>query len=216
MFAYCLNNPTNRLDLEGSASVWWHIITKTKNWGVVHRKVSNHIINHYPDLDAEMTLLGIGRADIVNLETGEVWEIKHAGNIKGIRILTAQKQARGYINGNEVKKLGAANSFSGSFTFSYCGDSYIIYYETPAEGAVVYWIEEVDDGNYEFDLDPNTVNTTVAGSAALLATYLYGKSLLGNSGMAYASRPIGFLGIPILGNGPGLNTLGAQLAYDFY
>lgn len=91
----------------------------------------------------------LGRVDLIN-SSGLVWEIKHAKGIPETRTKAAQKQAMEYegmqclATGLMVSGLGPAGAFQGSFTLSISNYYYQITYWTPAEGAVLYSVAEID------------------------------------------------------------------------
>ena len=47
-------------------------------------------------------------------------------------------------NGQELKNLGPAGQFSGSFTVSCLDDTYLVTYTTPAPGAVLYYVRQIE------------------------------------------------------------------------
>lgn len=147
MFAYCLNNPVNRIDISGTVSLWYYLIVDS-DYGFIHRMVQLHILQKYEHpYTKELTLGGFGRADIVDTSTGAVWEVKHASTCPNERAAIAQSQAKGYVGGRheniKITKLGKAQTFEGSF-YILCGDSlYLINYETPLDGAILYSVREV-------------------------------------------------------------------------
>ena len=145
MFAYCLNNPVNRVDGSGLYSLW-KFLFKDHDFGFIHRAVQAHIaLNH--GAETEICILG-GRADIKIEEA--VWEVKHAGTSPWIRICQAQTQAKKYIDGKRITHLGTAGKFNGFFYIS-CGDySYYVEYTTPAEGVVLYTVTEVQNYNGKY------------------------------------------------------------------
>ena len=146
MFAYCLNNPVNRIDATGVASLWYYLIVD-HDMGFVHRMVLLHIRMNNPNIATELVLTGLGRADVVDPSIGVVWEVKHAGNDPAVRIAEALLQAVGYIGGKQqettIYGLGEAYRFSGTFFVSVLGTIYQVDYNTPVEGVVLYSVNEV-------------------------------------------------------------------------
>lgn len=119
MFAYCLNNPFNRLDVSGGISLWYYLVID-HDMGFVHRLVQAHIIaTGGPNIKAELVLTGLGRADVVDVSLGTVWEVKHAGMFPDVRMREAVDQAVGYIGGEYedilIVGLGEAGRFEGTF-----------------------------------------------------------------------------------------------------
>ena len=146
MFAYCLNNPINRIDACGDISLWYYLIID-HDMGFVHRLVQAHIIETYgPNYSAELILTGFGRADIVSIDNGHVWEVKHAGKTPELRAGVAATQAARYIGGTHgntlITGLGAAGVFEGSFYILCASDYYQVSYTTPQKGAVLYSVKE--------------------------------------------------------------------------
>ena len=76
MFAYCGNNPVNYCDPTGTTQQFWYKMFGDHDPGYIHRAVQVDILikyNVYAEIyGAEYIMPGIGRADIVCLETGEI------------------------------------------------------------------------------------------------------------------------------------------------
>ena len=70
------------MDLDGTitVSVWYYLIMEHK-MGAIHSAVQADIVNQSALLSEQWVRKGsgkyFGRADLLNPETGEVWEIKH-------------------------------------------------------------------------------------------------------------------------------------------
>ena len=114
--------------------------------GFIHRAVQAHIALNY-GAETEFSILG-GRADVIM--DNAVWEIKHASVAPMVRIHQAQDQARRYVDGEKIVSLGSAGIFNGSF-YIQCGTySYHVEYTTPAQGAILYSVQEVQkyEGEY--------------------------------------------------------------------
>ena len=155
MFSYSLNDPINRVDEDGQASIWYYMKINGR-MGLIHRMVQMQIeatsasrvgIEMWVEKDEKR----IGRADIVDSD-GNVWEVKHGGSKAGVAMIaTAQAQASRYIGGEavrndwELKNLGPAGQFSGSFTVSCLDDTYLVTYTTPAPGAVLYHVRQIEE-----------------------------------------------------------------------
>ena len=167
MFAYCLNNPTNRTDITGTVSLWYYLIIDS-DMGFIHRAVQSHIRSNY-HVSTEVRLSNYGRADI--LDSGCVWEIKHAGVSPDIRIAVAYAQALSYqILNSEVTHLGNGGAFSGQFYIGCLDSSYLVEYKTPSAGVVLYTVKEVSDyhGAYDFVYYPvKTEKKTLANNGIL-------------------------------------------------
>ena len=153
MFAYCLNNPVNRIDWFGNASIWYYLIVD-HDMGFIHRLVQGHIVASYgSSYSTEVVLEGFGRADIVDTKKGHVWEVKHAGQFPEARACIAKVQALKYIGGSNgnttITALGAAHAFSGSFYIQCMAEQYHVSYNTPTEGAILYSVQKVDNQSGE-------------------------------------------------------------------
>ena len=144
MFAYCLNDPVNRIDITGSISLWHYLITD-HDMGFVHRIVVSHIQKTY-NVQTEVPLSKYGRADIVS--GSAVWEVKHAGKDPMQRMFIAFAEACGYVLLNEeLDFLGPINAFDGTLYIGCAGNSYKVEYYTPYWGAVLYTVS--NDPNYK-------------------------------------------------------------------
>ena len=145
MFTYCSNNPANRIDTTGSKDIWIYLIMYS-DMGFIHRAVTDHIKSNYAGIKTEHYLDTWGRADVVNLATKEVWEIKHAGKDPALRAASATLQAYGYTLINEdVSYLGRPNAFSGTFYIGCEGLSYEVSYDTTHAGVILYYVKEVSN-----------------------------------------------------------------------
>jgi hypothetical protein len=94
---------------------------------------------------------GASRADLVDQNTGEVWEIKSGAGVgAAARTVLAATQARRYIGGKgkrgnksiTITQLGSKNAFQGSFTINCLDRTYLVTYETPAAGVILYFVSE--------------------------------------------------------------------------
>ena len=162
MFAYCLNNPVNCIDETGMAALWYYLFADS-DYGFVHRMVQLHIkLYSEMTLCNEVTLGGHGRADIVDVNTGAVWEVKHAANDPAGRAILASSQARKYIKGVHddilITHLGKAGAFTGSFIIKCDRYHYEVNYWTPQDGAILYSVTEIKDnsGNVFAEFIPST------------------------------------------------------------
>ena len=148
MFAYCGNNPVISTDSTGMRTDIWPVLFGDHNQGYIHRMVQLHIIASKA-VEKELYLPGVGRADIYNPDTKEIWEIKHGGNslsMQSQRRTDAEEQAKKYVKGaGKDWCLGHANAFSGEFVLK-CGSiTYLISYDTPASGVILYYVKELKD-----------------------------------------------------------------------
>ena len=150
MFAYCLNNPIMLCDSTGAYAQIWPILFDSHDPGFIHRAVQAHIIATGL-FQKELYLAGVGRADIFDPKTGEIWEIKHGGsNADGIatRTTDASNQVLGYIGGAKEKlgillQEGHAGAFTGGFVINCNNISYFVTYETPAPGVILYFVRQM-------------------------------------------------------------------------
>ena len=113
-FCYCLNTPIMGVDTDGYAV----------SFGYYHTKVQLHFIENNPGVSMELGFYKygdsskLGRADLVRLSTGEVWEVKPhmTGYLRNPSLYTlrAQKQLESYIEGvltqNKARELLSDNS----------------------------------------------------------------------------------------------------------
>ena len=179
MFSYCLNNPVNRGDSEGTVSLWYYLIID-HDMGYIHRMVQLHIKTTYGEhIHSEWVLTGLGRADIVDEREMVVWEVKHARNIPDQRALDAQLQAMNYVggehNGAKIVALGQAGAFCGTFDVLCKGSIYQVTYNTPQMGVVLYSVEEVQVRTsaiaYEYASTPEEEKQNNAVTVAVLGGF---------------------------------------------
>lgn len=150
MFAYCLNDPVNHVDNEGTTALWYYM-REVHDWGFIHRCVEAHIALTNLGIQTELVLNTGSRADLVEIATGEVWEIKHASTAPMFRMWDAVEQATSYLNSKGVgekshiktEKLGRAGRFTGSFEICCLETEYRVEYWTPINGVVLYSVEEL-------------------------------------------------------------------------
>lgn len=152
MFAYCGNNPVMCSDPTGTKRKIWFQLFQDHDPGYLHRAVQVHILTT-KNIEAvvyqsEYYMAGVGRADIVSLRTGEMWEIKYGGSgadayLNGIDSATAQLDR--YISKGSTLKKGRANTFSGSFTVGVGSLNYFVSYSTPKEGVILYNVSRMNE-----------------------------------------------------------------------
>ena len=151
MFAYCNNNPIAFVDPSGDYPLWYYLFEDHRP-GFIHMLVEAHILGSMKsirNLDHEYTV-ATGRADLVDLDTGEVWEIKHGGSGQYVeRTIAAVNQAKKYIGYGPITQLGAMGAFSGSFNIDCMGKTYQVSYCTPLKGAVIYTVQALDNAQKE-------------------------------------------------------------------
>ena len=178
MFVYCLNNPVVYSDSTGTHAHIWPVLFQNHDPGYIHRLVQLHIImvNSY---QKELILPGIGRPDIYNLNTMELWEIKHGGStaeMQASRILEADDQVTRYINRSKEKNIGFyrkghAGAFTGGFILNYGNFSYSVMYHTPEEGVILYHVERMEHYVHEtsYSYEPSSLKKkSRSGCTAML------------------------------------------------
>lgn len=188
MFAYCNNNPVLYSDPAGTWAQIWPILFGDHNPGYIHTAVQLHIIATEL-FKKEFILPGVGRADIYDPETHEIWEIKHASTVPSERAAAAEARIARYVNGYAISGVfcteGHAGAFTGGFVIN-CGKiSYLITYNTPSEGVILYYVEQMR--NYETDpfrsYAPVTVRQEQGAKAVAIGASIGGLCLLGGGGI---------------------------------
>ena len=147
MFAYCGNNPVNYVDPTGISGIWYYLFQEFK-FGLLHSFVEIHLLathQYVGDLTREYNV-ATGRADIVNLDTGDVWEIKHGRNESCYdeRISQAFTQLKKYLGHGGITQPGPAGTFNGQFVVNCMDVSYRIQYTTPSAGVILYTVTELN------------------------------------------------------------------------
>ena len=149
MFAYCNNNPVLHSDPTGTSAQIWSVLFGDHYPGYIHRQVQLHIIAS-GIVQGELYFAGVGRADIYDPETKEMWEIKHAGSIPVERMELAGKQVWKYIEASDyIYHKGHAGAFTGGFIINCDKISYLITYDTPTQGVILYYVEQMYGYIYE-------------------------------------------------------------------
>jgi hypothetical protein len=126
----------------------WFCLFENHDPGYIHRAVQNHILitENIKGLlfDKEIYMPGIGRADIVELSSMKMWEIKHGGSSLEsytAGISAASSQLDRYIDSGSAYIKGDANRFNGSFIIAQESSLYLVHYSTPERGVVIYTFE---------------------------------------------------------------------------
>ena len=212
MFAYCANDPVNYVDDEGTEYIWT-VLKFYGNMGYIHSQVQRHIREHNPGILTEVVIpkdipyLGKTvnlRADIVDAETGFVWEIKHAGANPAGRALAATFQALLYTDSDYVKNgqpgrtttLGNPYKFYDQFMVTCIDTDYLVTYYTPSSGVILYTVQEIGDTgeyahayahlpNYVFEpKKKEKMATAVASLSTFMASaFVFSKSFAGSGGV---------------------------------
>ena len=224
MFAYCNNNPVNYLDYDGCHPLWV-LLFVLHRFGFIHECVAAHIIATNPtrSLEKERWLVGMTyRADIVDTTDGLVWEIKpDTGGIEQAST-KARDQLEKYLglttvrDNTKLNNPGEAGAFQGSFYICAAGDYYLITYETPSEGAVIYHVSceqrELDSALEVYYLKPivkphsaqtRTVLTRTPTTAIITHPALWGIGACFGAALAYSIAG---------GGGVGRNVLHLQMS----
>ena len=145
MFAYCLNRPTAYVDHSGDKPSLWPTLFGDHVPGAIHKTVQAHILATGL-AKKELYLPGTGFADIYDPKTGEIWEIKHGGStseMQSTRSDNAYNQVTRYLGcENPPMKLsrGHAGAFTGAFVINYDNTSYLVTYDTPRPGVILYYV----------------------------------------------------------------------------
>ena len=147
MFAYCGNNPVNCSDPSGHKWKFWRVLFEDHRQGYIHWAVEAHILLGGL-VEKELVLPGVGRADIYKPDTGEIWEIKYGGSndiSKQENTNKALEQIVRYLNNKEIPlRIGAAGAFKGEFVLDCGGCSYLITYDTPQAGVILYYMKALE------------------------------------------------------------------------
>ncbi len=179
MFAYCNNNPVLYWDPEGTKLEIWNILFEVHDPGFIHIAVQDHIVLNGLLFKKELYLKGVGRADIYNPETGEIWEIKHGGGTierQYERMQNAFAQVDKYVSQCTDIALcaGDAGAFTGAFVINYADNSYLVSYYTPSAGVILYYVMQLK--RYEpaayrtctYKQPSSSVNAVGAGAAVIV------------------------------------------------
>ena len=145
-------------DESGEVFVWvWLFLDHC--FGFIHFAVQFHIIKNNPGIGMEKAVYNssnekCGRADVFDLTTGEVWEIKteKTGKKEASDQVSIYCQTGNRLNDcNEALKKGEAGRFQDSFYLSCLGERYTVTYETPAPGVILYRVEKTNtQGNDDY------------------------------------------------------------------
>ena len=142
MFAYCNNNPVNYIDPAGALSA-----------RQIHDEVLREICFYNTDLQMTDTCIYYnkkdhknkwGFCDLVNLKTGEVWELKRHSSAPSCQKSAAIQQLGGYLCGclkhhKEVSLTSGTTKIpSGMFTRTDSKGSYFIWYWDAGNGILFY------------------------------------------------------------------------------
>ena len=190
------------MDFDGNASFWYFLIIDS-DFGFIHRMVQREIALKY-NVSKELWVSKggekVGRVDIMR-SNGSIWEVKHGTNnpiVRKARMIAAKWQAEQYLGAkadrNDVaaSNLGEVGAFSGSFMVECRGQMYLVTYETPADGVILYYVQETQksgkpDYVYVPKADRGTEKTTLPQPQA---SYTYG----GGPGPLIAPIPVGIGG----------------------
>ena len=136
MFAYCLNNPVNRIDDSGTIAYP----------GEIHQAVIEEIVKRHDGMIAEIRIDypkgKYGRADLVHIYTGETWELKPA---QAHYINKALTQVEKYVSNRPHNKDYSDLELSkghylppGKFRHQSVDGEYIVSYWWAEDGVILY------------------------------------------------------------------------------
>ncbi len=142
LFIYGLNNPVINTDHSGYSS--FSVFT----YGYIHRKVQRYLADMYQLSDQVLVhyIINIGHkkknigfVDLVDLKTGEMWEIKHFNEAI---LELAVKQLFKYINAEFINGLESGVNPSPGRPLGFGGvpdpTYYITYLDGPRPGIILY------------------------------------------------------------------------------
>ena len=186
MLAYCLNDPINRIDAFGLASII--PLPTIKDYYHMHKAVQYDVAEQY-GFGIEVYVVGpkgIGRLDLYDGETNQYYEVKHIIAATGT-LLTEQlaKYDVSHVAGWRFSEYSAMGTVSkgqafimGKTTYSY----WDIVYHSSGDGVIAYnW--HVNDKRYA---------QHVACAAAVCTTALVGVALGQGGGSSHLVNPIAF------------------------
>ena len=155
MFSYCQNNPAVCIDNGGQFPIWLALFMDHA-FGFIHRLVQMDIrLKHAGEgISIEQGLyLGdksVARADVVDLDSGEIWEIKTVKSGRGAALDQLERYFKSNLKVSEKGPRaipGGSGMFPGRFSGSFplicgneaCGiDTYYVIYYTPEPGVILY------------------------------------------------------------------------------
>ncbi len=139
---------------EGGADYIWQRLFEDYHFGFIHLAVQMHIISRNPGIGMEQYVYDennniCGRADIFNISTGEVWELKTTRTGAVAAEIQVKKYCGKHLrNSTKPLKKGSDGScpvvFSGTFELECMGDYYIVEYFTPEPGVILYKATKTD------------------------------------------------------------------------
>ena len=106
MFAYCNNNPVACIDDSGDDPIWLRLF-EDYHFGFIHLAVQMHIVLRNPGIDMERCIYNnegkiCGRADIFDLDTGEVWELKTVRTGAAVADAQMDKYVGNYLRESDI------------------------------------------------------------------------------------------------------------------
>ena len=200
---------------EGGTDYIWQRLFEDYHFGFIHLAVQLHIVLSNPGIGMERYVYNnedkqCGRADIFNLETGEVWELKTVRTGAAAADLQVTQYCGNHLkNSKKPITKGSAGMFpgrfAGTFELSCMGDNYTVIYYTPEPGVILYAVKRSSikaTGPYAVYVP--TPQTTPEKQSTIGGIPAYGT----NSGTGYAAAGLamfGAVGYLFIGGGYGNN-----------
>lgn len=142
MFAYCLNNPIQRSDPRGDASII--PLPTLRDYYYMHRAVQYDIVENY-GFGMEVYVVGpngVGRLDLYDGTTNQYYEVKHSSAAAGeLFDYQMSKYDSSYVTGWRFEEYSIEGNvtrgqkyISGFTTYSY----WDIEYHSREDGVIVY------------------------------------------------------------------------------
>ena len=142
-----MNSPVTRIDEAGTESIWWRLI-EDYCFGFIHLAVQMHIVLHNPGIGMEKAVYNnedkkCGRADIFNLKTGEVWELKTVRTGAEAAALQVEKYCGNHLKDSDKKLTKGMSGRFLDYFYLQCGiDIYMVTYSTPQDGVILYHVKK--------------------------------------------------------------------------
>jgi hypothetical protein len=120
-----------------SGSDWYSL----PSWNYIHNQVQKDIASRYPDIQSkELYLPGVGRADLYDTKTHEIWEVKPASYQYGPKLDTGLAQLNKYVGVNDMFVVGGSSIAGNIFIIE--NGQYIVEYENMQNGLIVYTFQD--------------------------------------------------------------------------
>ena len=140
-----------------------------------------------------------GRADIYNIKTGEVWELKTVRTGAEAANNQVEKYCANYLKDSSIPiTKGDAGMFpgrfAGSFPLSCMDDYYTVVYYTPQPGVILYWVikSKKDEESDPYAVYVPTPQTTPERRTTIGGVPQYGYNSVGGGPLvAYGLATVG-------------------------